>query len=98
LGDVGELRCQKLSDTPQGRVKNLILWITTPCSFLQPISWSPVHLILNILSLSTNHEVYVGMVEMDNKYQQNKANINVHNISEACGIQLYKKLRAVTEP
>lgn len=38
LGDVWELRCQKLSDTPQGRVKNLILWIMTPCSFLQSIS------------------------------------------------------------
>ena len=38
LGDVGELRCQKLSDTPKGRVKNLILWITTPCSFLQSVS------------------------------------------------------------
>jgi len=57
-----------------------------------------VHLALNILSVSTNYEVYVSMVEMDNKYQQNKANISVHNISEACGIQLYKKLLAVTEP
>lgn len=38
LGDVGELRCQKLSDTPQERVKNLILWIITPCSLLPSIS------------------------------------------------------------
>lgn len=38
LEDVGELRYQKLSDTPQGRVKNLILWIITSCSFLQSIS------------------------------------------------------------
>ena len=38
------------------------------------------------------------MVEMDNKYQQNKANITEHNIPEVCGIQLFKKLLAVTEP
>ena len=38
LGDVRELWCQKLSDTPPGRVKNLILWNTTPCSFLRFIS------------------------------------------------------------
>jgi hypothetical protein len=37
------------------------------------------------------------MVETD-KYQQNKANITEHNIPEACGIQLYKKLLVVTEP
>lgn len=38
------------------------------------------------------------MEEMGNKYQQNKANISEHNIPEACGIQLYKKLLAATEP
>jgi hypothetical protein len=37
-GDVEELRFLKLSDTPQGRVNNLISWTTTPCSFLQSIS------------------------------------------------------------
>jgi hypothetical protein len=60
--------------------------------------WSPVHLTLNILSLSINYEVHVVKVGIENKYQQNKANITEHNIPEACGIQLYKKLLAVTEP
>jgi hypothetical protein len=38
LGDVGELRFQKLRDTPEEKIKNPILWIIAPCSFLRSIT------------------------------------------------------------